>query len=195
MKVRMTASVLAAGAMLVSMTGCGLIAPQGTMDPYAPSDGIDVSVAGIDIRNIMLIADETGEVQNVVFTSVNETGEDQALSISFVGESNEVEQAIFEIPMGSATFGEEVDGALPEFVMVDGAVPGSTVNAYFQVIGANEMEHNVPVLDGGLVEYQPYVIDVDEAVEVVAAEEAAAAAIVAEAAEDVEAEEGAADEQ
>lgn len=45
----MTASVLAAGAMLVSMTGCGLIAPQGTMDPYAPSDGIDVSVAGIDI--------------------------------------------------------------------------------------------------------------------------------------------------
>lgn len=183
MKLRLTASVLAAGAMIASVSGCGLVAPQGTMDPYAPSDGVDVSVAGIDIRNILLVSDDTGGVQNIVFSAVNQTGEDQALAVSFVGEDDEVQQAVFEIPMGSSKFGEEVDGELPEFVMVGGAVPGSTVDAYFQVMGANEVEHQVPVLDGGLVEYEPYVIDLEEAIEVVAAEEAEVQRVFEEAAE------------
>ena len=48
---RIASSVALAAALALGATGCGLIAPQGTTEQYAPSDGIDVSLEGVEIRN------------------------------------------------------------------------------------------------------------------------------------------------
>lgn len=158
MKIRIASSLALAAALALGVTGCSLIAPQGTLEPYAPSDGIDVSVEGVHVRNILLIADESGENFNVVFSAVNRTGAPQDLSISFVGEGSQQARAEFTVPEGSTRFGNPDGDEAPVLVSIPDLKPGATVTAYFQAPGASEVERAVPVLDGTLAEYRAYVL-------------------------------------
>lgn len=158
MKIRIASSIAIAAALALGATGCSLIAPQGTLKPYAPSDGVDVSVGGVDVRNIMLIADETGENFNVVFGAVNRTSEEQEIAISFVGEGTQKARAEFTIPTGNTLFGNPAGEEAPVLVPIEGTFPGATVDAYFQKAGADEVSHSIPVLDGTLAEYRDYVL-------------------------------------
>lgn len=137
------------------------MAPQGTLEPYAPSDGVEVSIEGVDVRNIMLIADESGENFNVVFGAVNTTQESQDLAISFTNEGAQKARAEFTIPTGNTLFGNPAGEEAPVLVSIPGVIPGATVDAYFQKDGADEVHHRVPVLDGTLEEYKAYVLPAD----------------------------------
>lgn len=161
MKIRIASSIAIAAALALGATGCSLIAPQGTLKPYAPSDGVDVNVSGIDVRNIMLIADESGENFNVVFGSVNLTEAEQELAISFTSEGTQKARAEFTIPTGNTLFGNPAGEEAPVLVTIPGAVPGATVDAYFQKAGAEEVKYEIPVLDGTLAEYRDYVLPAD----------------------------------
>lgn len=161
MKIRIASSVALAAALALGATGCSMIAPQGTTEPYAPSDGRDVSTENVDIRNIMLVADETGESFNVVFSSVNRSGEDQQLAITFVGEGSKRATAEFEIPQGNTRFGNPEGEQAPVLISMPGLEPGATVNAFFQAGSSPEVEYQIPVLDGTLAEYREYVLPAD----------------------------------
>lgn len=137
------------------------MAPQGTLEPYAPSDGVDVSIENVDVRNIMLIADESGENFNVVFGAVNTTEEPQDLAISFTNEGAQKARAEFTVPTGNTLFGNPEGEEAPVLVSIPGVIPGATVDAYFQQAGADEVHHRVPVLDGTLEEYKDYVLPAD----------------------------------
>lgn len=158
LKIRIASSIALAAALALGATGCSLIAPQGTTVPYAPSDGVDVNVEGIDVRNIMLVADETGENFNVVFTAVNRTGAAQDVAMNFVAADGERASAKFAVPVGTTAFGNPDGEVAPVLVSVPGLAAGATIATYFQLAGAPEVEHNVPVLDGTLVEYRDYVL-------------------------------------
>lgn len=158
MKIRIASSVALAAALALGATGCSLIAPQGTLKPYAPSDGVDVTVESVDVRNILLIADETGDSFNVVFGAVNRTGESQDLAINFMGEGAQQARAEFTVPTGNTLFGDPDGDEAPVLVSLPGLEPGATISAYFQVPGASEVEYEVPVLDGTLEEYRRYVL-------------------------------------
>lgn len=164
-----------------------MFAPQGTTDPYAPSDGIEVTVDGVDVRNLMLIGDANGENFNVVFTAVNNTDGDQTLHMSFVDpNSSTTADATFTVKPGIQQFGdltavaeqsaesaagqsaestdatatETQDPALPEnvqIVSIPGLKIGSTVKAYVQLGTGQAVEKQVPVLDGTLKEYERFV--------------------------------------
>ena len=157
LKIRIAASIALAAGLAFGATGCSLIAPVATVDPYAPSDGITVSTDGVDVRNMMLVADETGENQNVVFGSVNNSGAPATLSVKFVVDGSAAATAEFKLDEGAQLFGNPEDEASIQLVSVD-AIAGSTVKAYFSVNGGAEVEHNVPILDGTLKEYQAYVL-------------------------------------
>ncbi|QZY53008.1 DNA modification methylase [Leucobacter tenebrionis] len=161
MKIRIASSVALAAALALGATGCSLIAPQGTLEPYAPSDGRDVSTEHVDVRNIMLVADETGENFNVVFSAVNRSGSDQQLTINFVGEGSASASAEFDVPEGNTRFGNPEGEQTPVLVALPGVEVGSTVTAYFQVAGTPEVEYEIPVLDGTLAEYRDYVLPAD----------------------------------
>ncbi|RGE19489.1 DNA modification methylase [Leucobacter sp. wl10] len=158
MKIRIASSVALAAALALGATGCSLIAPQGTLEPYAPSDGINVDVKNVEVRNIMLIADESGENFNVVFGAVNRTGDAQDMAVSFVGEGSQQARAEFTVPVGNTSFGDPGGDEKPVLVSLPGLEPGATVRAYFQAPGAPEVEREVPVLDGTLPEYRDYVL-------------------------------------
>lgn len=158
MKIRIASSIALAAAIALGATGCSLIAPIGTMKPYAPSDGVDVNVEGIDIRNIMLVADEAGENFNVVFTAMNQTGAPQDVAFTFVTKSGTTAKAEVNVPAGTTVFGHPDAEITPVVVSVEGLLVGQTVETYFQAAGTPEVQHRVPVLDGTLAEYREYVL-------------------------------------
>ena len=158
MKNRIASSIALAAGLLLGASGCAMMAPQATLVSYAPSDGVDVNVGEIELRNVLLIEDENGENFNVVFSSVNNSGAPVDLTINFEGENSQHATAEFTIPEGIAEFGNPEGEEAPVLVSVKGLAPGATAPASFQVSGASEVAHQVPVLDGELAEYRDYVL-------------------------------------
>lgn len=154
---RIVSSLALAGALALGATGCSLIAPQGTTEPYAPSDGIDVTIDNIAVRNLLLVADSSGENFNVVFTGVNNTTDDAIIRITFVQGSSEA-SADFDLAPGLTSFGNPDGDVPPQLVTIPGLKVGATVDAYFEVAGGGETQYRVPVLDGTLAEYEQYVL-------------------------------------
>ncbi len=154
---RIASSIALAAAIALGASGCSLIAAQGTMEPYAPSDGIDVTIENIAVRNLLLIADASGENFNVVFTGVNNTESDAIVRMTFVTESTEA-STDFALAPGLTAFGNPDGEFAPQLVSLPGLKAGQTVEAYFEVAGGGEAKYEVPVLDGTLVEYKNYVI-------------------------------------
>ena len=159
MKTRLVSSLALAAAITLGATGCGLIAPQATTDSYAPSDGIDLTVESVQVRNLMLIAAEDGENFNVVFNAVNQGGSPAQLSFEFVdGDGASTAAAEFTVQPGSTLFGDPEGEAPIQLVSIPGLQPGAAVTAYVQLAGGQNIERQVPVLDGTLAEYQRFVV-------------------------------------
>jgi hypothetical protein len=160
---RIASSIALAAAITLGATGCGFVVPQATTEPYAPSDGIDVSVAGTEVRNLMLIADESGENFNVVFTGVNTGTEAVDLRIAFVSEDGSAKaSADFTLEPGSTLFGDPEGTVAPVLISLPDVIAGSTVTAFLQVPGGADVEREVPVLDGTLAEYRTFVISPED---------------------------------
>ena len=158
MKIRIASSLALAAGLALGLSGCNLIAPQATTIPYAPSDGIDVDANGALVRNLLLVADESGENFNVVFTGVNNGTEDVQLTLNFIDEGSQQATAEFTLEPGSTEFGDPEGDVPPTLVSLPGVIPGSTVDTYFQTPGGTEVQREVPVLDGTLAEYADLVI-------------------------------------
>lgn len=159
MKTRIASSIALAAAILLGASGCGLFAPQGTTDQYEPSDGIDVNIADIAVRNLMLIAAEDGEHFNVVFSAVNSGESPVQLKIDFVDEEGSAQaSANFAIEPGAQLFGDPEGDIEPVLVPLSNIMVGQTITSYFQVPGSSDVRRQVPVLDGTLAEYQPFVL-------------------------------------
>lgn len=161
MKIRIASSIALAAAIALGASGCSLIAPQATTIPYAPSDGIDVTVDGVNVRNLMLVADESGENFNVVFSSVNLTESERELAITFTGKGSQEARAEFTIPTGNTRFGNPDGAEVPVLVTIPDLTPGQTVDAYLQTPVSSEKQRFVPVLNGELGEYADYVLPAD----------------------------------
>lgn len=159
MKTRIASSLALATAILLGASGCSLFAPQGTLEQYAPSDGIDVNVADLKLRNLLLVAATDGENFNVVFSAVNNGESAVSLTINFVSDDGSAEaSADFTVAPGSTAFGDPEGDIPPTLVSIPNLAAGDTVTSYLQVAGSTDVERQVPVLDGSLAEYAPYVL-------------------------------------
>ncbi|XPP26399.1 MAG: DNA modification methylase [Leucobacter sp.] len=148
MKTRLVTSIALAAVVSLGFSGCALISPQATLQPYSPSDGVETTVAGLDVRNLMLITDAEAEELNIVFTAVNNGENAQRLGFSFVSPSgSRTASAEFLVEPGSTIFGDPEGEAV--FISLPGVIPGSTVTTYVQTPGG-DAELNVPVIDGTL---------------------------------------------
>ena len=146
MKTRIAPAIALAVGVTLGATGCGLLAPQATTYAYAPSDGIDVNLPGVDVRNLLVLK-EDGDA-NIVFTGVNAGEEPQRVSIRFVEDGTQIGQRNFTLAPGLTTFGVDA----PETVSLDDVQNGSTVTAFVEG-GGQEVEREVPVLGNELAEY------------------------------------------
>ena len=158
MKNRIAASLALAVGLALGASGCSLIAHNGTLESYAPSDGVQITSGEVALRNIMLVADESGENLNLVFTAVNNGAEPADVTLNLQGEQGEAEITFVAEP-GSTSFGDPARDQDTLIVTVPGADAGQTVETFFTINGTGDLVEFVPVLDGTLKEYASYVLD------------------------------------
>lgn len=158
MKTRIVSSVALAALIAFGSTGCSLIAPQGTAEPYAPSDGIDVNTDAVEIRNLMFIVSEEEGVLNTVFTAVNSSDTVQQLAMTVVSSDGKRSAHTFMVEPGINRFGEPDSDLDLAIVQDSSARAGGLATVYFQSGTSTEVQRQVPILDGTLSEYKNYVL-------------------------------------
>ena len=158
LKIRTLTSLALAGGLAIAATGCSLIAPIATTNPYNTGDGVRADAESVNVRNLLVVADETGGTYNVVFTAVNNESTDQNLAIDFVTDDGTTESVETEVPTGTTVYGKR-DGDTPLLTvdLGDQAV-GSTVEAFLSSGGSEPVRVEMVVLDGTLAEYEDYVV-------------------------------------
>lgn len=143
-----------AAALVLGTTGCGLIVPQATTEEYSPSDGIDVTLPNVDVRNLLLVTSDDSDETNIVFTGVNNGQDPVRLNIAFVADDEQQARETFRIAPGITVFGPADDEQV--IVEIPDLLPGSMITAYIESDGTEE-ERQVPVVDGTLKEYRSLV--------------------------------------
>ncbi len=148
MKTRLITSLAVAALATMSLSSCALISPQATLDPYAPSDGVEVNVADLEVRNLMFITDPDAQEFNLVFGVVNSGPDSAKLGFRVVdADGKEIGSADVKVEAGFSTFGDL--SAEPVTMKLRGVEPGTVVTVYVQTPGG-EQRTSIPVLDGTL---------------------------------------------
>ncbi|MFB8387229.1 DNA modification methylase [Microbacterium sp. NPDC055910] len=147
-KSRLIASLAVGAAVVLGTTGCTFITPQSSTITYAAAEGINVYEMGVlEVRNAFIVANDEGDLGNLVAAVINTSDEMQTLNLS-IGEGDSIDLSI-RVPAGETlSFG--TDDLEP--IELDGIemVPGTDVPAQFSTDGAESHITVLPVLDGRL---------------------------------------------
>ena len=158
MKARVAASVILALAITVGTAGCNLLSPVATMEHYDASDGVSGSVGSVDVRNAIIVTDGVGgKAGNLVVTLVNNDSQSHTVLITAGAKSGTPVEVTIE--PGVTQLGNEPDSASSHNVFLTpfDSLPGSLYPVYFQYGDKTGVQLQVPVLDGGLPEYEDLV--------------------------------------
>lgn len=163
-------SVAVAATIALGATGCEFMSPAQTTEIRQITDGVNVTTGKIDIRNALLIADDSQGARFVGTIVNNQDDGDVTLSIEVGGDTQTVsvpanthidlgaaaepsEQATAATEEGATTQGSQAGES--QAVVFDGAdaTPGSLVKVYFSYAGAEGVSASVPVLTSAQEEY------------------------------------------
>lgn len=151
MNFRALAAPAVAAALLLGTTGCGLFVPSATLKPYSASDGLNVTVGDLELRNVLVITDESGDA-SLVATVVNNTTNVQYVTAQI--QSSTPGELTFTAVEGLTKLGL-ADGN-PQIMRGTGLEAGQYVEIYFQYGGQDGVTAAIPVLDGTDPLYAPY---------------------------------------
>jgi hypothetical protein len=153
-KSRLIASLALGAAVLLSTTGCAMLATQATTIPYSPSDGVNVPFSGpLQVRNALFVADESGKDGNLLAAIVNSTDKTETLHLE-IGVDDPITETIRVPANTTVSLGVTDDPLLVKGLDVK---PGANVPVYFQSGDAEGVRVDVPVLDGTLDYLAPFV--------------------------------------
>ena len=157
MKTRLIASIAMGAVVVLGTSGCAMLAPQGTTIQYAPSDGMNVpdSSGPLDVRNVLIVANEDGSEGNLVAAIVNATDSAGTLNIE-VGEGSDAVSLSVRVPAGTTKSLGNGD-TKPLLIEDLNTKPGATVSVYFQSGDGEGVRTYIPVLDGTLDYLAPLV--------------------------------------
>ena len=156
MRARRAASVvLASAVVLLSTAGCTFFAPQTTLKPYDPSDGVNTQIGEVYVRNVLLLT-EDGKDASLLLSVVNETDNGQSVQFQYEGTDSDgttgkVDKSVFA-NAGTAT---SVGGHGENQIVLTGinAKPGSLFPVFVQYGDETGKQLLVPVLDGTIKPY------------------------------------------
>jgi len=141
----------------IALSGCSLSRDVASLDMYTPSDGVQVDLETLKVRNAMFIAGSSGNVI-LIGSFVNSGMENVTATIQTTDGNGEEVRLSFEVPAG-----QKVDlgyNGQDGVVMALDVLPGSMYPIF--VSGASDpVEMLVPVMNGALAEYRPFVELVD----------------------------------
>ena len=149
---RALASIALGAAVILGATGCNMISPQATTIPYSAAEGINIDDASgpVKVRNLFIVADETGENGNLVGNFINDTNEDHTVSIQ-VGEGSDAISVEVDVDANSsvALGGSGDNGEDPILLEGLNADLGATVVSNITSGGETVTTH-LTVLEGKL---------------------------------------------
>lgn len=129
---------LAAATLLAS--GCAVFSPTQTDYPYIPADGVDLSMPGLELRNVAVVASAEGAPGVLVGQAVNDAADAVEVAFGLQGEQGGTTSvpAYSGASLSSATAKVEV-GAVP-------VAPGGMVQLTVTTQEAGQNVVLVPVL-------------------------------------------------
>ena len=89
MRARIAASVALAATLALGVSGCTFISPQSTLKAYDPSDGVDTTVANLDVRNALLLSNN-GQEASFVVSFINNGDEPIDFTVQYTGTKGKV---------------------------------------------------------------------------------------------------------
>ena len=154
---KIVASAALSVALLLGTTGCSLTHNVDSLQAYAPSDGSQLDLGTVKIRNFIYLT--RGDGTGKLIGSIINSGKNEAnVVFQYSGFDSTVSTPEFTVPSGeSYQF-----GATPEnesLALSIDAKPGANVNIWVSVNGEAVESLTVPVLDGSLDQYKPYFVD------------------------------------
>jgi hypothetical protein len=149
--IRALATSTLAATLLLGTAGCGIFVDTATLNPYSASDGLNLDVGGLQLRNVLVITDESGDA-SLVFTIVNDTTNVQYLTVELRTETP-VDLTI--VANEGLTKVGLADGN-PAIATGTALKAGQYVDIYFQYGGEDGVTIAIPVLDGSHSLYAPY---------------------------------------
>ena len=149
---RRVLSALAVSTLVITITtGCQLLQPVRSLDPYAPSDGFQTDIDELKARNFMILELENEGALIGSFVNSGDTDLDVTVQV-ITGDSRT--NTYVEVPAGGKT-DMGYNGFAPKRVdLPEDVIAGQLYPIYIQVENQTPRELFVPVMDGSLEEYQ-----------------------------------------
>jgi len=145
------AAILSAALVVVGLTGCTFMTPQATVDQYDPSDGINVTVGELQVRNALLLSAD-GTTASLLVSIDNPTRYGVQVNVQYENaDSVKVDDSLYVNANSVANFGGADDKRLT-LTGID-AEPGSLFPVFLQYDDVTGKQLWVPVLDGSMKEY------------------------------------------
>jgi hypothetical protein len=152
LQIKKLTALLATALTVVALSGCSLSRNVSSLDPYSPSDGVISDIGSLKVRNVLLIKSE-GPQAVLIGSFVNSS--DTAISANIQTVDQDNNRTIYKFEVGpKAKYDLGYGGNLGILLEITEG-PGS-MHTIFVSDGMNPIQLAVPVLDGSLAEYRPF---------------------------------------
>jgi hypothetical protein len=142
------AAIALSGALALSLSGCTMWMHVETARPYHPSDGVNVTVGDLQLRNVLVLT-EDGELGNLIGTAVNLTGSDIEFTVQWKADGQYQEVELTADANGRTSFGIDEQVTFEPL----GEPAGGLLEAVVH-LSDDQKGVRIPVLDATLVEYE-----------------------------------------
>lgn len=137
----------------VALSGCSLSRNVASLEMYTPSDGVQLDIEQLKARNLMLIKGASGNAV-LIGSFVNSGTESITATLQTEDANGEVVRVAFEVAPGKK-FDLGYNGTEGVVMPLKGIAGG--IHPVFLAGSSDPIEMNVPILDGTLAEYRPFV--------------------------------------
>lgn len=148
MRARAVAAIALSGALVFGLGGCALWTEPETNRPIDPSDGANINVGSLELRNVIVLS-EDGDLGNLIGTAVNTTGSAIDFTVQWAVDGTYYEVDLTAAANGSTRFGTDGDQVT---VQPLGEKPGGLLSAVVHT-SDGQQPLGIPVLDATLPEY------------------------------------------
>lgn len=130
------------------LAGCQWTSPIQTDSGYEPADGSSVSMSGVHVNNVLIVADEKGGKGTLVGTAFNDTPQPVQVSVALASGQS----AKLDVPAGGRKQFSDPQNGSPATLPNLAQRPGALVDATVEVAGVGSKTTRLPVL----APYAPY---------------------------------------
>ena len=153
LKAKKFTAVIAAIVTIFALTGCSLSREVASLDPYAPSDGVQVDTDELKARNVMFVVDDAGNAV-LIGSFINPGQGAVSATLETMDSNGTVVMAEMTVEAG-AKFDLGYNGTEGKYLYLT-ETPGSMHPVYMRVTG-DPTRMLVPILDGALEEYRGFI--------------------------------------